>query len=104
MMSHKIVTFFLKLNLRGGQEQIKMFKKMIGQTLSVIIAKTRENRFHFREMYRRTDRSILLLSIMFFRENSPENNALTSAEKWRCTALEDKILLFENFASPRSLT
>ena len=77
---------------------------MIGQTLSVILARTKKEQFHFREMYRRNGHSILLLSLMYFRENFPENTDLTSSEKWRCTALEDKSLVLENFTNSRSLT
>ena len=73
------------------EEPLRRFKRIIGKTLSIIIARTRANEFKIKQLYRRSKNKIKLISVFSFKDETSPNTA-TQNDARICKSIENRAI------------
>ena len=81
---------------------MKKFKKIIGRTLAIIIARARNDEFEFKQLYRRANDRIKLISVFSFRDRTPSGE-YTRNDNLMCRSIENRAIFKLGFTNAHRL-
>ena len=81
---------------------MRKFKKIIGRTLSVIVARARKNEFKIKQLYRRSRNKIKLVSVFSFRDKLSTGSP-TQNDNLICRSIENRAIFKLGFTNAHNL-
>ena len=82
---------------------MRRLKKVIGECLKIIVAKTRLREFNFKQLYRRRGLIINMTVLFSFREMPRNVISLAHDEVANCVRAENLALLYHSLHFPKPL-
>ena len=88
--------------MAGNEKRMKKFKRIIGRTLAVIIARTRNDEFKFKQLYRRANNKIKLISVFSFKDKT-SSGEYTRNDNLMCRSIENRAIFKLGFTNAHRL-
>ena len=80
-----------QVNEEGDVSGYAILKGIVGRTVALVLAKAKESKYNFRQLYWWDENCIKLSTIIYKRENVPKGANLTIEEKAKCERIENSV-------------